>query len=989
MQRLLESGLQNRSRAEIEIAGLVERLPSTVLARMDMLLATSPAPEQGLHYFTRLREVQAPAFERLTRSGAGLRYLIAIFTHSHFLAEEALEHPRWVLDLLDAGDLHRVLDAAEFRERLESSLGPGLPDPLSLAAFRRRQILRIVIRDVLGFGKLPEITAELSGLADAIVEFAYARIHDDLVARFGRPHASDGSGEAQFSVIALGKLGGVELNYSSDIDLMFLYSANGETTGRGDGAAERRERITNKEFFKHAANQLTAMLSAYTAEGLCYRVDLRLRPDGRLGEVCISLDGARQYYANRARDWELQMMIKARVAAGDRALGRTLLDFLEPRIYSSTLDFSAVEALSATRERLNEKLAARRPTRRGRAVELGAGRTQGTAIIDVKLERGGIRDIEFVVQCLQRLHGGAEPWVRHGGTLLALARLRDKNFLSDAEYGQLASAYQFLRHLEHRLQFADDLQTHALPVDRAQLELLARRMPGGGSADTLLAEMNRHFEQVIEIYERVVHARPARDEDAPAPAVRASNLVRALNQRAPSLSAAISGALASGDLDRGYRAFEHFLERLSAEEIEKLDADPGRTSAALDVFEHSPYFAEQLIRTPELAIELSDVTAIELNDVTAIELSNITADKLTNLTGAELGRRIDPPLEVEPAPTEMGDLRRWYARAMLRIQSRSICRSNPIFETLTETSALADAVIGRAYEIAVAQVRGAHPPRDPSYRPSNQMWVIALGRLGMREFDLASDADLVFVLADSDSAEMEFWTRAAERVIDLITAYTGSGFLFAVDTRLRPNGSGGLLVQTEAAFRDYFARAAEAWEGITYMKSRAVAGDATRAEAFLHQLQEADWLRYGQSGRSRADLRQMRLRLEREQGAMHPLKAGRGGYYDIDFLLMYLRLKSAGIFFKVLNTPARIEVIESLGYLDRSEARFLSDVATFYRALDHGLRLISGHAEGKLPSSDLQIDTLGKLLKRWTPIPLSDLAEIRARTRAMFDRVFA
>ncbi len=976
MQRLLESGLQNRPRAEIEIAGLAERLPANVLARMDMLLAASPAPEQGLHYFTRLRELQAPAFERLTRSGAGLRYLIAIFTHSHFLAEEVLEHPRWVIDLLDAGDLHRMLDAAEFRARLESSLGPGLPDPLSLASFRRRQILRIVIRDVLGFGKLPEITAELSALADAIVEFAYARIHDDLVARFGRPQSIDPPGEAQFSVIALGKLGGVELNYSSDIDLMFLYSANGETTGP--------EQITNKEFFKRAANQLTAILSAYTAEGLCYRVDLRLRPDGSLGEVCISLDGARQYYANRARDWELQMMIKARVAAGDRALGRTLLDFLEPRIYASTLDFSAVEGLSATRERLNEKLAARRPTRRVRMTAIGAGRTHETAIVDVKLERGGIRDIEFVVQCLQRLHGGAEPWVRHGGTMLALSRLQAKDFLSGAEYGQLASAYQFLRHLEHRLQFADDLQTHALPFDPARLELLARRMPGGGSADSLLAEMNRHFEQVIEIYERVVHARAGRDETTPAPAVRASNLVRALDQRAPSLAAAISGALASGDLDRGYRAFEHFLERLSTEEIEKLDADPARTAAALDVFEHSPYFAEQLIRAPELASELSDGTAIELSQVAASEPSDGTA-----VERGKAGRGFDAALSADSAPREMTELRRWYARAMLRIQSRSICLSNPIFETLTETSEVADAVIERAYEIAVAEVRIAHPPRDSSYRPSDQMWVVALGRLGMREFDLASDADLVFVLADSDSAEMEFWTHAAARIIDLITAYTGSGFLFAVDTRLRPNGSGGPLVQTEAAFRDYFARTAEAWEGITYMKSRAVAGEAARAEAFLHRLQEADWLRYGQSGRSRADLRQMRLRLEREQGATHPLKAGRGGYYDIDFLLMYLRLKSAGIFFKVLNTPARIEVIESLGYLDRREARFLSDVATFYRALDHGLRLITGHAEGKLPSSDLQIDTLGKLLKRWTPIPLSDLAEIRRRTREMFDRVFA
>ncbi len=268
------------------------------------------------------------------------------------------------------------------------------------------------------------------------------------------------------------------------------------------------------------------------------------------------------------------------------------------------------------------------------------------------------------------------------------------------------------------------------------------------------------------------------------------------------------------------------------------------------------------------------------------------------------------------------------------------------------------------------------------------MWVIALGRLGMREFDLGSDADLMFVLADSDASEIVFWTRVAERVIEIITAYTGEGVLFAVDTRLRPNGLAGPLVQTESAVKDYFARAAEAWEGITYMKSRAVAGDPERAEKFLHDLQDVDWQRYGQSGRSRADLREMRSRLEKELGSSHPLKAGRGGYYDIDFLLMYMRLKSAGVFFKVLNTPARIEVLLHMESLSQHEARFLIDAATFYRALDHGLRVISGHAEGRLPKSEVQLETLREVLPRWTPIPLADLEKIRSETRALFDRFF-
>ncbi len=940
MHRLSTLPYRDKPRATRELAALAPHLPPAVQNRFDLLLATSPAPEQGLHSFTRLREQHAGAFDRLTRSAIGLRNLVAVFTYSRFLSEEILEHPEWAEQLLDPLDLQRVITPEDLRTRLEAALPPGVPLPLELAKFRRRQILRIMIRDVMGLGTLPEITGELTALADVIVEVAYERIYDDLVAQYGKPLAENMQSEAHFAVIALGKMGGQELNYSSDIDLMFLYSQNGQTSGSAS--------ITNKEFFKRASNQLTSLLSAYSAEGMCYRVDLRLRPDGSLGEVCISLEGARAYYEKRARDWELQMLIKARVAAGNRPTGRALLDFIEPRIYATTLDFTAIEQLSATRERLNEKLAARQ----SRRISHPAG-------VDVKLERGGIRDIEFLVQCLQRLHGGADPWVRHGGTMLALARLQDKGFLTGAEYGRLAQAYQFLRHLEHRLQFDEDRQTHSLPDHPEELELIARRMPAGLSAEAMMREFRHHLAGVVEMYERVVHSRPAAgtpapEQPAPGGGRHTAFVIQALEARAPALASAVARA----DLHRGYRAFEYFLERLSQNpaRLERLNSAPEITAAALDLFEHSSFFAEELIRRPENIEELDRMSVSLVQD--------------------------------EPPPHDATELRRWFRRAILRIEAESICRSHPIFETLESTSRLADVSIATVYEIAIHDVGASNPPENRDYEPRNRMSVIALGRLGMREFDLGSDADLMFVLPDSEASEMAFWTRVAERIVHLITAYTGEGVLFAVDTRLRPNGSAGPLVQTENAVTDYFANAAEAWEGITYMKSLAVAGDPKRAESFLHQLQQVDWRRYGQSGRSRADLRQMRVRLEREQGPSRPLKAGRGGYYDIDFLLMYLRLKSAGVFFTVLNTPARIEVLENMGHLSRQDARFLNDAATFYRALDHGLRVITGHAESKLPGSDAQLEALNALLPRWTPIPLSDLNRIRSETRALFDRFF-
>jgi len=429
------------------------------------LLASVPDPVQARQFLHRLEQEAPAAFDRIASSPAALRYAIVTFSYSHFLAQAVLRYPEWILQVATSGDLHKVLSVEEIAAKLCEFPGAdpaAPPSPLVLARFRRRVILRILLRDVLGMATLSDVTEELSNLSDALLEFAYNGIRRELVARHGVPLYVDADGEARecgFSVISLGKLGGKELNYSSDIDLMFIYTAQGYTDGL--------EPISNKEFFKKVANRYTELLSTYTAEGFCYRVDLRLRPDGRHGEVCISLDGAREYYRSRGRDWELQMLIKARVSAGDRELGRDLLDFVEPMIYSTTTDFRAVESVSETRERIGEKLAAR-PRRASSPANSG---------LDIKLCPGGIRDIEFLVQCLQRLHGGREPWVRHGGTRLALFRLRGKDLLSSAEYSRLASAYEFLRNLEHRLQFYDDRQIHTLPADKDTLELIAKKMP--------------------------------------------------------------------------------------------------------------------------------------------------------------------------------------------------------------------------------------------------------------------------------------------------------------------------------------------------------------------------------------------------------------------------------------------------------------------------------------------------------------------------------
>ena len=480
-----------------------------------------------------------------------MRCAVSIFSYSRFLSESVLRDPERLLHVAESRSFYAVLTLENYRERLYSFLGTGVPSAVDFARFRRRQLLRILLRDVLGAATLSNVTEELSNLADAILDVAYRRIRSELVARHGEPRLEDGT-LCGFSVISLGKLGGKELNYSSDIDLMFVYGGNGET----DGPAV----LTNKEFYKKVANQYTELLSTYTAEGQCYRVDLRLRPDGTLGEIAVSEEGARAYYSERARDWEKQMLIKARLSAGESEPGATLLEFVEPLIYQSSLDFRAVEAVSETRQRISEKLAAKRGAPGG---------------LDVKLTPGGIRDIEFLVQCLQRLHGGREQWVRHGGTVIALFRLRDKGFLTDGEYARLSAAYSFLRYLEHRLQMEEDRQTHTLPNSPARLELLARKMPVDVNGVPLDGEglrqrLQEHLSAVREIYRRVVHDYrqpaaaaveqhvPLREEVEILPADR--DLERVLGERAPRLAA----ALAAANLRRGRARFEHFLEEAMA-----------------------------------------------------------------------------------------------------------------------------------------------------------------------------------------------------------------------------------------------------------------------------------------------------------------------------------------------------------------------------------------------------------------------------------------
>ena len=938
--------------------------------RLAKLLRDSPDPDAGLSgidRFTTGAGETAYLFSAEHRLSAAIR----LFSHSSYLTETLLRSPELLSWYLDDPQQQRLRSTRELRTELGwlSPLADEESSALILARFKRMQLLRIAARDVLDLAMLPEVALELSNLADTILQGALEYMVQKLTARFGRPlsPADHGPIESEFVVLALGKHGGRELNYSSDIDLMFLFTDEGGTSGPIV--------ITNKEFFTQVANGLTDLVSRITPEGSCYRVDLRLRPEGRVGEVVVPLRSAIDYYHRRARDWELQMLIKARPAAGSAALGRLFLDAVQPLIYQTSTDFSMIERISETRDRIQEKL-----------------RSRSRGGTDVKLARGGIRDIEFMVQCLQRLHGGRDAWLRSSGTLFALHRLLEKGYLSMPDYAQLAAAYQYFRVLEHRLQLEENRQTHTLPSGARKREVLSNKMrdlisPHMGR-ESMEQQMQLHFDQVTEIYGRVIYSQePAAigspwllepvEESEDLPPLAPPSLheqIRHIERHAP----ALADAVRSLPILWGSRRMEHLLNRLVS--MPSLCAEIENSKPLLacvaDLFEHSPYLAEHLIAHPE------DIKRLKAVAESLSEENSALFDRARADVGEELEAQSD-------LSGKSDCLRRFYRHEMLRILAGSIYGRRPIFHSLGDTSRLADWVIQTAYRLAVDEVfPNTHPaPGDPS------MQVIAMGRLGMREFDLGSDADIVFFLDDAAAGDHDRWTQVAEQLIEIISSYTREGFIFAVDTRLRPMGRDGELVQIASRYKRYFAEVAEPWEAITYMKARTVAGNIPRGTQSLNELQDIGWHRWGMDTELARLLVEMRERIEREQGASHPIKSGPGGYYDIDFILMYLRLKAAGVFFESLNTPERIAVIHSTGGLDATEAEEFYANAVFFRALDHACRVMTGHSTSRIPTDRAHRGIVRELLSRWSQTPSDDrslpelLHEVQVQTRRLFGKI--
>ena len=946
--------------AQANLARVRERVPDAVFHHLTTLLGQSPDPDSALNLFERFTVVEtAPEVLRLMQRHPFLvHYAQVVFGRSHWLGETLLQNPDLFHALERDRNLERSQSREDYAEHFARFRSRSFETDIStlLARFKRREYVRIMLRDVLAIATLAETTAEIAALSDILIEEALREIESVLRKRFGAPQCQDAAGrtmEAAFTVLSMGKLGGRELNYSSDIDLLFLY---------GDGERPPGSEISNREYFIRLAQNLTEVLTRVTREGPVFRIDLRLRPQGREGEPAVALRHALEYYAGRAQDWELQALIKARHSAGDVALAREFLRSVQPFVYRPEVNFAAIETALKTREKIG--------SRRRQA----AGRAIGGQGLDVKLDPGGIRDIEFLVQCLQRVYGGAEPWLRSSGTLFSLQKLHDKMHLSGKDFHELHSAYEYLRKVEHHLQLRRGQQTHRLPADEAELAVLCRAVESRSAQvpapDDFLDALRRRMGAVAEIYQRIVHRQQQQQGSElefflrPLESGREYTIERIL-ERLAAEAPAIHEIVTRRDLSAHTRRNLHrFLSAAmtSGERYAALLRSSEALERALALFGASDFLSEILVRHTEEIAALDTIRPrLEGGELfeRAAEMQGLDAVfRYLGASGAPYGEK-------------MALLRRHYRHRMLLAGARDIMAPRPVYEALEETSLAAEDAVAAALEIAG--------------RPAG-LAVLALGRLGTREFDIASDADLLFVR--DEQADPLATRRAAEQIIEILAAYTRDGTVFPVDPRLRPHGSEGELVVTPAILAAYFAQEAQPWEALTYTKLRFLAGATDTGLEAVRAVRRGTH-RFAEDPGFVPALREMRAKLEKSDRGN--FKTGPGGFYDIDFIATALLVRH-GLDSTHGNVRERLHGLASRGLLSDNDCATLDYAAELLRTVEHVIRLVLGRARKSLPATEharqvtegLAVRTLGREFPRGLE---PELERLTTGVREVFDRV--
>ena len=869
----------------------------------------------------RMLEARPELADGLVDAGPGgptmLEGLVAVIAASRSLTAALVSDPTLVEVLRDRPDdpFHRARDVGDYTTSSAVALAAD-SDPLrALRRWKRRELVRIAARDLLGLAGLAVVAAELAALAEVCLARALEAAEPAV----------------PFAIIGMGKLGGRELNYASDVDVLFVHDLDGHA---GTADATEAERV---------ARAVMRVMTEPTPDGIVFRTDADLRPEGRAGPLVRSLDSYASYYDRWARNWEFQALIKARPVAGDEDLGRRFMQLIDPHVWPDVLDADAVQEARAMKARAEAETARKGLTDR-----------------ELKRGRGGIRDIEFAVQLLQLVHGRNDTSIRSATTLDALEQLADGAYVERSDANRLADAYVFLRTVEHRLQLRDEQQTHTLPTDVDARIRLARVLgyrdrPEGSALEAFEADHRSHQAAVRAIHERlyfapildtlagvgslspeVAEARLAAFGFADAGHTRAalreltSGLSRTSRVMQQLLPLVLDWLSTTPDPDLGLLQLRRFVESANqAAPVATTFRDaPGAAERVCRILGSSRLIGDALLHQPEFVELLADDAELQ-RERSRGELVDSAMETLQWRTDSEQRR---------------AGLRRFKRRELLRIARARHPRPRADRGHRRELAALADACVEAALS---------------ALEPSVPFAVIGMGRLGGRELSYASDIDVLFVYDGDSPADFDAAERIATQLMAEVGMTTSDGQTFRIDLALRPEGKQGVLARSLAGYRAYYEEYGLTWEFQSLLRARPVAGDLDVAVRFL-KLVEPFVYRDPFPESEALEVRRVKVRVEQErippgEDPQFHLKLGKGALTDIEFTVQLLQL-GHGAAHPEVRSAATIEALHRLqaaGYLDATDTDTLEASYRFCERARNARYLVTGMPGDGLPTGEI------------------------------------
>ncbi len=863
---------------------------------------------------------------------------------SQFVTDSWLRNPNLLSDLVSSGDLFSSLRRNDYTASIQCLAfadEAGLAKQLRL--FRRREMVRIAWRDLAGWADLNETLSDLTALAEACIQTALDYFYQQACQRWGTPTLADGSA-FNIIVLGMGKLGAWELNYSSDIDLIFAYAENGELT--------EKKQISYGEFFTRICRSLVKMLDEITVDGFVFRTDVRLRPFGDSGPLIMTFDGMENYYLTQAREWERYAMIKARQVAGDFATGKQLAAMIKPFVYRRYLDYGAFEELRSLKQQITQEL------RRKDRME------------NVKLGPGGIREIEFIGQAFQLIRGGQDPALQQREIQVILSVLDDQQLMTSEDVATLQMAYRFLRRVENHIQQYQDRQTHDLPTDPSVQILLAYSMDFDDWAsfkdelDQVRSDVHRIFEQVFSLNNNSQQTSQliwAGDEQA----------IELLGQMDLADSVKIAEILAdfrnSLAIKRLSAKGEAVVNRLMPKLIEQLPAvtdpavtlqrlttlfeavagrnvylallaeNPGALSLLLELAAASPWICHYLAHYPVLFDELLDSRTL-FQPLARAALSEDLERQLAHIDDEDI-----EPLMIE--------LRQFKHVNVLRVAAADIMGVIPVMVVSDYLTWIAEAIVEQVLKRAwrLLTVKHGSPPDCDQQTPG--FAIIGFGKFGGIELGYGSDLDLVFLHNSADGNALtngdkpiscdQFYLRLAQKIRHIFDTRMLSGVLYEADMRLRPNGDSGILVSHVDSYQSYYEKQAWTWEHQALVRARFIAGDPRLANQFAAIRRHILALprdRATLQNEVRAMREKMRTHLGNQDQQVFDLKHSHGGITDIEFMVQFGVLSEAAQHPALNSFTDNVRLLESLqqtGFISQQDADLLKQAYCSFRDYGH------------------------------------------------------